>query len=128
MAYLLDTNIVVDLADGDENTLANVEALGAGVMMSMMTRIELEGGAYRDRVLVAARRHRLDRVLRSIPVLAFEEDSAETYGRVLAATGYSRRKVFDRMIAAQALVYRATLVTRNASDFSDIPGLQILEW
>jgi hypothetical protein len=37
--------------------------------------------------------------------------------------GYSRRKLFDRMIAAQALVHRATLVTFNPDDFSDVPGL-----
>ena len=39
-----------------------------------------------------------------------------------------RRKLLDRMIAAQALVHRATLVTRNAADFRDVPGLSILEW
>jgi tRNA(fMet)-specific endonuclease VapC len=43
-------------------------------------------------------------------------------------TGYSRRKVLDRMIAAQALVDEATLVTRNGDDFRDIPGLTLLEW
>ena len=33
----------------------------------------------------------------------------------------SRRKLLDRMIAAQALVHRATLVTFNPDDFSDVP-------
>jgi len=32
------------------------------------------------------------------------------------------------MIAAQALVHRATLVTMNAEDFADIAGLQVLAW
>lgn len=32
------------------------------------------------------------------------------------------------MIAAQALVHRATLVTMNASDFADIAGLSLLAW
>jgi predicted nucleic acid-binding protein len=40
----------------------------------------------------------------------------------------SRRKLLDRMIAAQALVHRATLVTLNASDFRDVPGLELLSW
>ena len=44
-----------------------------------------------------------------------------------ASAGYSRRKLLDRMIAAQALVHRATLVTFNPDDFSDIPGLSLLE-
>jgi predicted nucleic acid-binding protein len=50
------------------------------------------------------------------------------YLRIVETTGFSRRKVLDRMIAAQALVHRATLITRNAADFRDVPGLQILEW
>jgi tRNA(fMet)-specific endonuclease VapC len=32
------------------------------------------------------------------------------------------------MIAAQALVHRATLVTMNRADFSDIDGLTLLTW
>ena len=37
-------------------------------------------------------------------------------------------KLLDRMIAAQALVHRASLVTFNPDDFSDIPGLSSLVW
>jgi predicted nucleic acid-binding protein len=32
------------------------------------------------------------------------------------------------MIAAQALVHRATLVTLNGDDFRDIPELQVEAW
>jgi tRNA(fMet)-specific endonuclease VapC len=32
------------------------------------------------------------------------------------------------MIAAQALVHRASLVTLNASDFTDIAGLHVVAW
>ena len=46
----------------------------------------------------------------------------------MASAGYSRRKLLDRMIAAQALVHRAALATRNASDYADIPSLSLLRW
>jgi predicted nucleic acid-binding protein len=46
----------------------------------------------------------------------------------VAAAGYSRRKLLDRMIAAQALVHRAELVTFNTGDFSDVPGLKLCVW
>ena len=50
------------------------------------------------------------------------------YGAIVASAGYSRRKLLDRMIVAQALAHRATLVTFNPEDFSDIPGLSSLVW
>jgi tRNA(fMet)-specific endonuclease VapC len=39
-----------------------------------------------------------------------------------------RRKLLDRMIAAQALVHRATLVTFNPDNFSEVLGLSSLVW
>lgn len=44
------------------------------------------------------------------------------------ATDFSRRRIIDRMIAAQALLHDATLVTMNGEDFKDIPGLKLLIW
>ena len=79
-------------------------------------------------VHVPVRRARLDAMLRAIPALAFDDLAAETYGTIVASAGYSRRKLLDRMIAAQALVHRATLVTSNPDDFSDVPGLSSLVW
>lgn len=52
----------------------------------------------------------------------------DAYGRIVAHAGYSRRKLLDRMIAAQALVHRAALVTLNADDFTDVPGLKLEAW
>jgi len=60
--------------------------------------------------------------------LAFDDLTAKTYGAIVASAGYSRRKLLGRMIAAQALVHRATLVTFNPDDFSDVPGLSSLVW
>ena len=97
-------------------------------MLSIITRVELEGGVYRDAASVSARRARLDIMLRALPCLAFDDAAAERYGAIVALAGYSRRKLLDRMIAAQALVHAATLVTFNASDFADVPSLGILSW
>ncbi len=40
----------------------------------------------------------------------------------------SRRTLLDRMIGAQAIVHRATLVAMNADDLSDIPDFVVLAW
>ncbi|MEO5815284.1 MAG: PIN domain-containing protein [Gemmatimonadaceae bacterium] len=70
-----------------------------------------------------ARRARLDALLRAIPTLAFDDAAADVYGEIIAKEGYSRRKLLDRMIAAQVIVHRATLVTMNPIDFAGIAGL-----
>jgi predicted nucleic acid-binding protein len=128
MAYLLDTNVVIHLRDGDRAVLDHVAALDGAVLMSIITRVELEGGVYRDPAHAAIRRARLDVILGAIPTLAFDPPAADAYAAIVAQAGYSRRKLLDRMIAAQALVHRATLVTRNADDFADIAGLTVLAW
>lgn len=97
-------------------------------MMSIVTRIELEGGVYSQPQWTGQRRGRVDALLRSLSIMAFDDVCAGAYSNILRATGFSRRRTLDRMIAAQAIVHRATLVTRNGADFRDIPGLTLLEW
>lgn len=96
--------------------------------MSIVTRVELEGGVYRDPTGAAARRARLDLFLSALTVLSFDEAAADRYRQIVAVAGFSRRKILDRMIAAQALVHDATLVTLNSADFADVPDLKLLAW
>lgn len=128
MAYLLDTSVAIHLRDGHLETSHRIASLTEAVLISVVTRVELEGGVYRDPVHTALRRRRLDLMLRAIPSIAFDDASAEAYAMIVANAGYSRRKILDRMIAAQALVHRATVITMNRADFADVDGLQLLEW
>ena len=128
MAYLLDTNVAIHLRDGDPAVTTRVAALDGAVLMSIVTRAELEGGVYREPAHTPVRRARLDVMLGAIPTLAFDDAAAEAYGVIVAHAGSSRRKLLDRMIAAQAVVHRATLVTLTAGDFADVAGLQLLAW
>ncbi len=128
MAFLLDTDVAIHLRDGDDVVAAKVAALTGAVLLSVVSRIELEGGVYRDPAQTSVRRPRLDAILAALPVLAFDDTAADAYRQIVESAGYSRRKILDRMIAAQALVHRATLVTRNATDFRDVPGLDLMVW
>ena len=128
MACIIDTNVAIHLRDGDAGVTARLAELGDGVLMSIVTRVELEGGVYRVPEHAAIRRARLDVIIAAIPALAFDDLAAGFYANILQEAGYSRRKILDRMIAAQALAHRATLITMNADDFSDIPGLDLLDW
>jgi tRNA(fMet)-specific endonuclease VapC len=128
LAYLLDTNVAIHLRDGDESITSQVAALEGAILLSVVSRVELEGGVYRYPAQAGVRRPRLDAMLAALPVLAFDDSAADAYRQIVEAVGYSRRKLLDRMIAAQALVHRATLVTLNAADFRDVPGLDLLSW
>jgi predicted nucleic acid-binding protein len=118
----------MELRDGEAATIDRVEQLGGPCFISIVTRVELEGGVYRALRGAEARRSRLDAILAGLPSLPFDDAAAEIYGRIVRAAGFSRRRILDRMIAAQAIVHRATLVTRNGEDFRDVPGLSLLEW
>ncbi|HXV00715.1 MAG TPA: type II toxin-antitoxin system VapC family toxin [Caulobacteraceae bacterium] len=128
MPHLLDTNIAIHLRDRDPAITDRVAGLEPPIVLSILSRVELEGGVYSDPSQSASRRLRLDVVFDTVGVLPFDEADADVYRWIVETVGYSRRKVFDGMIAAQAIVHRATLVTRNGDDFRDIPGLRMLEW
>jgi predicted nucleic acid-binding protein len=128
VTYILDTNVAIHLRDGDPLVTAKIAELDGAILLSIITRVELEGGVYREPSEAGLRRARLDVMLDALPVLAFDAEAADAYRAILETAGYSRRRILDRMIAAQALVHRATLITRNGADFRDVPGLSLLEW
>jgi predicted nucleic acid-binding protein len=128
VTWLVDTSVAIAMRDADPVHRPRMEALGGDVAISVVTRVELEGGVYRDPEKAAARRAKLDVFLSALTVLPFDAASADVYRDIVAALGFSRRKTLDRMIAAQAIVHRATLVTLNAADFADIPGLKLVAW
>jgi predicted nucleic acid-binding protein len=126
--FVIDTNVAIRLRDREGDLQRQIGALEGPILLSILTWVELENGVYRDPSRLALRRHRLDAILELLPVVSFDEKSAEAYRRIIEVVGYSRRKLLDRMIAAQAIVHRATLITLNAADFRDIPGLDLIAW
>ncbi|MBU6166721.1 MAG: PIN domain-containing protein [Alphaproteobacteria bacterium] len=125
---LIDTNIAIDLRDGSAVANARVAALMQRPVLSQITRIELEAGVFRQPELAGARRRVLDVLVERFPVIALIDDDVLAYGRIIAACGFDRRKMLDRLIAAQAIARNATLATANAVDFADIPNLKLIAW
>ncbi|MCW5696764.1 MAG: PIN domain-containing protein [Bauldia sp.] len=128
MTVMLDTNIVIRLTQNDAAVTRALGAIAEPIAISAVTRVELEGGVYAHPEDTLLRRALVDTVLASIETIAFDDDDAVAYGAIVAVAGYSRRKLLDRMIAAQALIRSVALATANPSDFSDIPGLSLLAW
>ena len=124
MAWLIDTDVAIHLRDGSPDITTRVLALESIPAMSVVTQVELEAGAVND----GRRTALLKRLLETIPTLAFGAPEAAAYGKIVASLGYDRRKVLDRMIAAQALTTDRQLITINGRDFRDIPGLALEVW
>lgn len=123
-----DTSVAIMFRDGDERVLKRSSKVRPPYAITVVTQVELEGGVFRRPEHARVIRARLDSMYQVFDILPFLEDSAQEYGRIIAAVGYSRRKILDRMIAAQALVHGATLATTNPHDFDDVPGLTVEAW
>jgi predicted nucleic acid-binding protein len=128
LSTLIDTDVAIELRDDDSWIKERVSQLRAPLHISAITRVELENGVRREPEEATLKRARLDRMLATITTLDFGASEIEAYRRILEVTGYSRRKVADRMTAATALVHGLPLATLNGRDFRDVPGLELVEW
>jgi tRNA(fMet)-specific endonuclease VapC len=128
LAALLDTSIAICLRDGDPRIIDRFEQLDVRPFLSVISRVELEGGVYAKPAFTQQRRRALDVLLEILPVLDFDFEMGAVYGQIVAGQGFSRRKIIDRMIAATALVHDLTVITLNSADFIDVPGLRIDDW
>jgi len=128
LAALIDTNVAIYVRDGQEEVAARVAELPAAPLISIVTRVELEGGVVREKEDRALRRARLDTFLSIVDELPFASREAVAYSKIIEARGYSRRQIFDRMIAATAIVHQLRLITFNGEDFHSIEGLDLEVW
>lgn len=124
MPILVDTDVAIHLRDGEPETSRHLLELGEAPVISAVTLAELRGGAALDPL----RDKLLADFLRFVPVLPFADGEAGAYGEIVRRLGHDRRRVLDRMIAAQAIVAGLRLVTMNGRDFRDVPGLALEEW
>jgi predicted nucleic acid-binding protein len=128
LSLLIDTNIAVHARDGSAAIRERLLGWGVRPWLSMASVIELHGGLYGDPSTALGRRAGLNRLLAQTGLLHLDEIVVEQYGDIVRANGFSRTRVFDRLIAATALVHDLTLVTINGADFRDIPGLNLEVW
>ena len=128
MGILLDTDVVIHLRDGEQSVRTRLRTLDPPLAISAIGRIELENGVYRDLQWQSVRRAALDTILEFVQTLEMNSAEISAYRGILEVTGFSKRKIADRITAATALVHNLELVTMNGKDFRDVPGLKLIEW
>jgi tRNA(fMet)-specific endonuclease VapC len=120
--FLLDSNACIYLLEGLSDRLRDrVESHApSDIVTSAIVYAEVVRGLDADDPVALTK---TDRLFEKIAILPFDRATARAYMRVPFRPGS-----FDRLIAAHALAINLVLVTSNARDFADIPGLEVEDW
>ncbi len=127
MRYLLDTTVLIPYFAGDQGAATLIrDLIPDGIAASILSYLEAYQGAIEEADPEAARRQ-LNAFFAGIPVLpvspAVARRGAELRSLLKRQGKQPRKRAFDLVIAATALEHGLELVTHNARDFQDIPGL-----
>jgi tRNA(fMet)-specific endonuclease VapC len=128
--YLLDTDWVVDVLNGQERAIQTVlELAPAGLAVSIITYGELyEGAAFAHEPQPALAG--LRSFLKGKAILPLTQPIMERFAHIRGSLPRSIRQQigdFDILIAATCLEHHLTLLTRNLKDFQQIPNLTLYQ-
>ena len=132
MAFLIDTNLWIAIERG-KLSAADIHAITKQqpIYLSPLNIAELRFGIelmtntrQRQRAMAALRR------MRRKPLLRITAETADIFGVIAAKLVKLGRpadfRVQDIWFAAQALERDLTVLTANAGDFKDVPGLKVV--
>lgn len=99
------------------------------ICISAITFAELQHGVYKS-VKVEKNADNLAKFTRIIPVVPFDEHSAEEYGKICAYLQKAGTPIgtMDMLIAAHARAMGYTVITNNVREFERVPDLDLKNW
>jgi len=134
LKYLLDTNIVSDLARNPKGySAARIAEIGENaIAISVIVASELHFGLAKlevsnpDSRLIA----NLRVILNELQIFPFESPADQHYGQIRQHLERAGRVIGpnDLLIAAHARALGYTLVTRNIREFERVPRLKVENW
>jgi len=126
---LPDTNIVIAFFNGNKAVLRKIAAGIDRIALSVLVIAELDYGAKVSQK-AGENLEKLYRFLGVVQIVPFDLECAKTFGTIkskLRTLGKPTGEI-DALIAATAIVHKATLVTANKKHFENIEGLKIENW
>jgi tRNA(fMet)-specific endonuclease VapC len=130
MKYLLDSDTIIYYLNGDNNIAARVANVPTNKLCtSTINQAELFYGAHNSKH-VRGNIDLLKRFLTFFEIVAFEEESANAYGKIKSILNKRGELIadMDLCIAAVAMVNKMILVTNNSKHFARIEGLKLENW
>ena len=129
MPYLIDTDWIIDLLASVPEAVQLLDRLAQdGIAISIITYMEAYQGVERSPHPEEAQ-NKLSALLDSLPVVPLSPAVAQRCARLRETLRKQGKRVnarsLDLIIAATALEYNLTLVTRNTEDYADVPGLKL---
>jgi tRNA(fMet)-specific endonuclease VapC len=131
--YLFDTDVLSNVVKARPSPSLSEKLSRLAPEMQFTTAItvgEIYYGALRsahaERILEAYQ----EKVFPLLTILAFDEESARTYGRIKARMekkGLSASEP-DLRIASIAVQHKFTVITGNTKHFEKIPGVSVENW
>ena len=133
MGTLIDTSVLIAIERGHIGPdRLNSEDDDEPVAIAAITASELLHGVHRVAGAVARTRAErfVERVLSSLPVIAFDIDVARVHARLDAELAAAGKAVGDAdlMIAATAVWLDYRIATRDVRSFPRISGLDVVRW
>jgi tRNA(fMet)-specific endonuclease VapC len=128
----LDSNTISYYFRGDPQVVSRMQAQRpADLAVPGIVEYELRYGLLRlPQIAAVPRLAALAQLLRSMSLLPFDSECAVHAARIRIELEVLGTPIgpHDLLIAATAVRYQATLITRNVREFSRVKGLQWLSW
>ena len=129
---ILDSNTISYYFRGDPQVVPRMHALRPGTLgVPVVVEYELRCGLLHLPLETATPRlAALTQFLRPLQMLPFDHECAAHAAKLRVALEAAGTPIgpHDTLITATALRHQATLITRHVREFSQVPGLQWINW
>jgi len=133
MKYVLDTNALSALMQGDLLALARLRVAGraeTGIPQPVIAEIEYGIARLPRSKRRQVLQERFDLLRAELPRCQWTDTVSERFGVIKATLERKGQRIedFDAAIAAHALADGATLVTADLEHMVRVPGLEVEDW